>query len=105
MKSKHTKGIWKPLHVSGVCMGVGSEVATGYSQVIANSILPDNDEQYKEEKEEIEANMQLIAAAPELLEALKNIVKSATSDWNSKDAASMPDYIEQGAKAIKKATE
>ena len=37
--------------------------------------MPDTDEEYEKEKEEIEANMQLYASAPELLEAFKESLK------------------------------
>lgn len=67
-----TKGILKLQFVSGVCIGIGTE--GNYSQMTANSILPDTDEDYAKEKEEIEANMKLYASSPELLDALKRMI-------------------------------
>jgi len=52
-----------------ICIGIGT--VGDYCQITANSILPESDEEYAKEKEELEANMRLYAAAPELLEALQ----------------------------------
>lgn len=42
--------------------------------MVLNTILPETDEAYEREKEEIEANVHLAAVAPELLAALGNFL-------------------------------
>lgn len=80
---KHTKGNWEPfIHkyptkpreiYAGV--GIADERPEGiYWTMICDMILPKTDKQYIKEHEEIKANAQLIASAPELLEALKTIL-------------------------------
>lgn len=105
MKTQHTKGEWELQYVSGVCIGVGTELTDHYFQMIVNTILPDNDEDYETQSKEIEANAKLIAAAPELLEACTRALESIKI--YAKDG-----YIMKGTEAenllrnaIKKATE
>lgn len=70
---KGTKGPLEKKFVGPICIGIGT---TGeYSQITANSILPETDEEYDKEKEELEANMQLYANAPKLLEALQEALE------------------------------
>ncbi|HEX6168259.1 MAG TPA: hypothetical protein VFZ33_01105 [Chitinophagaceae bacterium] len=64
-ETKHTPGPWKASFHGHICIGVQNE--DFYGQMICNSILPETDEQYEKEKVEIEANMRLIASAPDLL--------------------------------------
>lgn len=71
---KGTKGEHKPIFVSGICIGIGVELEPNYNQMIVNTILPDTDKEYNNQKEEIEANVKLYCAAPDLLEALINAV-------------------------------
>ena len=69
MKFKGTKGeLEMKFMQGGICIGIGT--VGDYCQITANSILPESDEEYAKEKEELEANMQLYASAPELLEVL-----------------------------------
>lgn len=70
---KGTQGKLERKYVSGVCFGIGT--FGNYSQITANSILPDSDEQYKKEKTEIEANMLLYSKSPEMLEMLEHLTK------------------------------
>lgn len=59
-----------------ICMGVGVETKIKggvYVEYICNSILPETDKEYNKQHLEIVRNMKLIAAAPDLLEALQNI--------------------------------
>lgn len=70
---KGTKGLLEKKFVGPVCIGIGT--SGNYSQITANSILPETDEEYEKEKEEIEANMQLYASAPKLLEALQEALE------------------------------
>jgi|DEB0MinimDraft_10_1074344.scaffolds.fasta_scaffold16653_4 hypothetical protein len=91
MESKHTKGEW---------FASGTEVISIPSQVkISNQISGENYEKAK-------ANAKLIAAAPDLLEALKIFRKQVGITWDSVDgkdfeAGAMLDIIDN---AIKKAT-
>lgn len=93
---KHTKGKWKVSWIKGdidIAIGVESRTKVDhgiYSQIICNTILPDSDEQYLKEREEIEANAQLIAAAPLMLKALQEIVEK----WNdSANPSGMWDHV------------
>ena len=75
---KHTKGKWVKVYVSGCCIGVGAqdENYADYQEMICNSILPNTDMGYDEEKEYIEADMTLISKAPEMYEAIKLYMES-----------------------------
>ena len=93
MEFKGTKEKLERKYVSGICIGIGS--VGDFSQITANSILPETDKEYQKEKVEIEANMLLYSKAPEMLEMLKNILKISITDYAKKE-------IEQ---LIKEATE
>ena len=76
---KHTKGNWEPIYSyykrepKRICTGVGvnSKIIGGtYTEFICNSILPDTDEEYIAQRDKIEANMKLIASAPDMLQQL-----------------------------------
>ena len=70
MEFKGTKGeLEMKFMPGGICIGIGT--VGDYCQITANSILPESDEEYAKEKEELEANMRLYASAPELLKALQ----------------------------------
>lgn len=82
---KGTKGPWKVIAnsytkspkriVTGV--GVEEKVKGGiYTTFVCNSILPDNDADYIKQERQIEADMQLIASSPEMLDALIKITQS-----------------------------
>jgi len=62
--------LWTKVYVDGICTGVGIEVFEGYHEMICNTILPDTDEEYGHQKDEIEQDMDLICAAPEMKEVL-----------------------------------
>ena len=70
MNWKGTKGVLEMKFMpGGICIGIGT--VGNYCQITANSILPETDEEYEKEKEELEANMRLYAASRELLKALQ----------------------------------
>ena len=72
LKFKGTPGPWEPDYKDGVCLGVKKVYFYKPPKVIVDSILPKTLEEYWCQKEDIEANARLIAAAPELLAALEN---------------------------------
>lgn len=74
---KGTVGKWQTFEISGICMGVESSLRDGiigYGQVLCNPILPDTDEAYEVEQEEIVSNMTLMAYSKELLICLQSMV-------------------------------
>ena len=98
MKFKGTKGeLEMKFMQGGICIGIGT--VGDYCQITANSILPESDEEYAKEKEELEANMQLYAAAPELLKALQDLSNANQDDssWNYQAS------LDQAKNAIEKA--
>lgn len=97
MEFKGTKGELELKFAGTICIGIGTK--GNYSQITANSILPETDKEYKKEKEEIEANMKLYAAAPELLEALK----FALEGMELADEVEFSEEIFSAKKAIEKA--
>lgn len=74
MKAQHTPGPWKPSFSGKICIGVQS--GGFYGTMICNTILPEKDEDYEKEKVVIEANAALIAAAPDMLEALQSTLNA-----------------------------
>lgn len=72
---KGTKGEWFAHVVSTFTIGVNAEIYKNkraqYSKKVCEFILPETDEEYEQEREEREANARLIAASPDLLEALQ----------------------------------
>jgi len=97
MKFKGTKGeLEMKFMQGGICIGIGT--VGDYCQITANSILPESDEEYAKEKEELEANMRLYATAPNLLNACKNAIKELELINGSKEIA-----VLELEKAIEKA--
>lgn len=70
MKTKCTKGEWEVKYVGNICIGVGTKPINGMCQIISNTVLPDTNEEYLKEKEEIEANAKLFASSKDLLNSL-----------------------------------
>ena len=106
MKSKITHGNWEPIYQhypkepKRICTGVGinTNMPGGiYTEFVCNSILPNTDEEYIEYRDEIEANMKLIAAAPDMLEVLQVIIHYYDSELK-------PSILEAAERAINKAT-
>jgi hypothetical protein len=100
MKFKGTQGKLERKYVGSICIGIGT---TGLlSKITANSILPETDGEYEDEKEEIEANMLLYSKSPELLSDLNDLV------WLIKNGATIEELEERiltSEKLIKQATE
>ncbi|MFR3694956.1 MAG: hypothetical protein ACLTW0_02080 [Alistipes ihumii] len=103
---KGTPGPWKPDYISGVCVGVGRQIQPGYIQMIVNTILPETDEEYRKQRMEIESNVRLIAAAPEMLAALQEIIRQHDLDAENTLLPPIPnrwmDAISKAEKAINK---
>lgn len=59
------KGLFKLEFVGPICIGVGKADPNikGYSEMICNTILPETDEQYEKEKEQILEYMNIICYA------------------------------------------
>ena len=61
---------WELCYSGGKCIGVTMPFENGVLHVpVCGSVSPDTDEEYEKEKEQIIADMTLIAAAPDLLQA------------------------------------
>ena len=70
---KITQGEWEVIEVTKVPIGVGTvehHRAGDYTTLICNSILPDDGKVSKVELKTINADMKLIAAAPDMAKAL-----------------------------------
>lgn len=92
---KGTKGEWLadvfnyPSEPKKIITGIKVKLAPNYYQRIFDTILPDSDKDYIKESEEIEANVKLVCAAPDLLKALIDIIKISDRDhavWNNAKA-------------------
>lgn len=99
---KHTKGKWKNT-------GVTSQMSN-HRDILANNKRIILLEDYTRNEEEAEANAKLIAAAPELLEALIQLNEGFKREWgvkgNSERVSGNIDYWNKLAStAIKKATQ
>lgn len=103
MEFKGTKGKLELKYVSGICIGIGTK--GNYSQITANTILPDTDEDYEKEKEEIESNMLIYSKAPEMLDMLKRVVYEFSEYKRLAQGTSKCDVVLQSEKLIKEATE
>ena len=134
METKHTKGKWEPIFerypeepvkvYTGVGINTKRDGGT-YTEFICNSMLPDDDEEYIKQHAEIEANMKLIAAAPEMFRVLfsilivekrkyQNRVESANRHNNTDGVGisfdyvtpePMPQWVVEIEEILKKATE
>ena len=72
--------------------------------MVLNTILPETDEAYERKKEEIEANVHLTAAAPELLEALMDMIDTFDPEKQALYSFAK-NKIDKAKNAIKKALE
>lgn len=93
---KGTQGRWAVEHLSGCVIGVGVSKDTDsgiYTEMVANSILPDTDAEYEKVKDQIEADFTLISAAPDLLDAIQYyfaVLDEARPGWRNS-----PDHVLQ----------
>ena len=89
--SKHTPGPWEPGEEAGIWAGKRKICVMRYFLNKSNPL--------KICEKETQANARLIAAAPELLEACKNLIYS----FNTMDAKDISVSIKMGKQAITKA--
>ena len=102
MKFKGTPGkLEMKFMKGGICIGIGT--VGDYCQITANSILPETDEEYEKEKEELEANMRLYAASPLLLKELKRMTLSMQAHPDCEPNSEFQDYVNSAWEAIEKA--
>ena len=89
MKTKYTKGTWQPKQFKNSVIVNSQDLTT---QTIICQVYGDEDE--------ARANIQLIAAAPELLDALQYLLNCNTKD---RFKCELQDAINKAETAIKKA--
>lgn len=77
--SKHTKGSWKVDGKTELCITDVDDI----SRFIGSASIMGSNNNYKEAYEEAKANAILMAAAPEMLQALEIIYEH----WNNEDNA------------------
>ena len=80
---KGTKGNWQMVfnnykqEPKKICTGVGIvekiNDSSEYTGFVCNSLLPETDKEYLIQREQIEADMKLIAAAPLMLKTLQHL--------------------------------
>lgn len=109
MEFKGTKGELELKFVSGVCIGIGTIGLC--SQITANTILPETDEEYEKEREEIESNMKIYSCAPETIvnlnisnEMLRSVLSLFGKNMALTTKFGIVSQIEANDKLIKKAT-
>ena len=100
---KGTQGPWEPVVIHGICIGVAKATDGPHKQVICNSILPDTDKEYLATKDSIDADMRLIAAAPDAVLTLGNAKKALEYIGSSKSISE--DDFEWFAEIVKEADE
>jgi hypothetical protein len=82
MENKHTPGPWTTYGLNEYdCPGVESKSSESISIVVFGNSLDENAGVLGRTVEEAKANARLIAAAPELLEALENIIDDLTEEY------------------------
>ena len=87
-----TQGNWKTHRISGCIMGIGVESQPGFTQMVCESLLPDTDEEYEKIEPQILADMSLISAAPDLLQALTNMNNVLDDMWNDNNRGYKTEY-------------
>lgn len=70
-----------------IITGVKVEIQQNYFKRLFDTILPETDAEYMKEKDEIEANVKLVCAAPDLLEALIEVVRISDRKHDAWDKA------------------
>lgn len=105
METKHTKGTW----IVDEQQDSGETIIRATDGTIVANLEVDFSESHNGQRQtdEIQANAKLIAAAPELLKALEELVKTASPHFYKlgvKKAFSELLIIEEAKKAINKAT-
>lgn len=106
MEFKGTKEKLERKYVSDVCIGIGT--IGDFSQITANSILPETDKEYEKERQEIEANMLLYSKSPELLlnaQMQVDAVDLSNLDFYNKYGFNVSELIPKTRQLIKESTE
>ena len=91
LNEARTQGEWEPVIMrfptdpKEIVTGVGIELKPDYKEVVFDSILPDDDEQYVEEHARIKANAQYTALCVNNLDKLGDIVSEIISWGKVKD--------------------
>lgn len=112
---KGTAGKWEMVFMKydyepkTICTGVGvsKDVPFGkYYEMVCESLLPETDKEYLGQREQIEANMKLIAAAPQMLTTLIEISEGKgryNEDKLIHASNAIEDMIQLAKKAINEA--
>ena len=61
---------WRPIYENDKCIGIGIPQDNAFKEVICTAILPDNDQEYAEQKNLIEYRMCIMALAPQMVRTL-----------------------------------
>ena len=81
-----TKGNWEAdykeydANPKIIYTGIKVEIEPNYYQRLFDTILPDSDKDYIKEHKEIEANINLVCAAPEMLNVLVELMSKYDKD-------------------------
>lgn len=105
--SEHTKGKWEVINTSGRELGVRNE--DGFICFLPVPFkYADQEERYKEEMEEYQANAELIAAAPktaqqrdDLLAASEQAIK-LLKEWNAESTIKAQEFLESAIAGVEK---
>ena len=84
--SEHTKGPWRVQKFSLTVFTISDSDGTGMTNAIAGTLTENNSAGSVVQRQEAFANARLIAAAPDLLEALEVLVSSEYDDGDLCDA-------------------
>ena len=93
MKAKHTPGPWHVLREHGCAFQIADHDDSSKASILATRFM------WEEKEQEMAANGRLMAAAPELLEALIEIADTGAEAWGDERPC-----VEYARRIIAKAT-